>query len=392
MAIISKEVARQLILNSQGLSSVNHFGIGTSGTLNAIQHLGYVQLDTLSVVARAHHHTLWNRNKTYSEAHLAKLVDQGKVFEFWSHAASFLPMEHFRFSLPKKSLHLQGHSHWFAKNKKLMKFVLDRIKTEGPLQSKDFETDRKRNSWFDWKPAKIALEQLFMEGSLMVKSRKGFQKVYDLTERVVPSSINHEMPSEDEYAEHLILSAIRALGVASMKDCTYLRSNMNVPVTKNMNRLLKSGLIEEVTISGVKELYYRKATKTKKVKPSNTEGVRILSPFDNLIIRRERIKSIFDYTYNLECYLPEHKRKFGYFCLPVLYNGQFAGMFDPKADRASGTFYVRKMYFEKNVDHKSLMPELMKEILSFAALNGCPHVQFEKTVGSPIRTLIDKYA
>lgn len=392
MFTITKEEARHSILNAQGLSGANHFGKGPKGTLKSIQHLGYVQLDTLAVVARAHHHTLWNRNGSYNETHLAQLQQQGKVFEYWSHAASYLPMEDYRFSLPRKSHYQSGHSHWFSKNKKLMKYVLDRIKAEGPLQSKDFETDRKRGSWFDWKPAKIALEQLFMEGSLMVSSRKGFQKVYDLTERVVPEETNRELPSEEEYAEYLIISTVRALGMATLKDCTHLRSGMNAIVIKTIGRMVKSGALEEITIAGVKELYYRRPEKKSAQTLPGGDTTRLLSPFDNLIIRRERIKTIFDWNYALECYLPEAKRKFGYFCLPILHNGNFAGMIDPKADRASGTFYVRKMYVEKNTDHAKFMPQFMNELLRFAKFNQCPHVQFEKTVGLPIRRLIDKYA
>jgi len=188
------------------------------GTDNIIRHMGYIQIDTLSVVARAHHHVLWSRNHKHREEELHQLLKSRKIFEYWSHAASYLPMEDFRFSLPQKQLYREGHAHWFAKNKRIMKYVLDRIRAEGPLQSKDFETDRKRGSWFDWKPAKIALEQLFMEGTLMVSERKGFQKVYDITERVIPSTVNTAMPTEEEYAEHLVRNNMRSLGIFSLKD------------------------------------------------------------------------------------------------------------------------------------------------------------------------------
>lgn len=377
MLRITKEQAKSIILHAQGLSRPHAFGKGAAGALNTIQHLGYVQLDTLAVVVRAHHHTLWSRNNSYCEKHLDQLLSQGKVFEYWSHAASYLPMEDFRFSLPRKSLHLAGHAHWFSKNRKLMKFVLDRIRAEGPLQSKDFETDRKRGSWFDWKPAKIALEQLFMEGSLMVKSRKGFQKVYDLTERVVPDSVDHTMPSNDEYAEYLVRFNLRASGIGTLKDFTHLRRGMQPAVLKAVKRFVKKGEILEVEIEGLKEPWYASAQSLKQKSSSHT-GTFILSPFDNLVIRRERLSKIFGWEYFLECYLPEHKRKFGYFCLPVLHNGKFVGMFDPKADRASQKFHVKKLHLNPKEINDDFKESFIGALNSFAAFNNCSSVVFDR--------------
>lgn len=378
---ISKELAREVLLASQGFSQKSAFGKGVVGTMNAIRHLGYVQLDTLAVVARAHHHTLWNRNKTYTEFHLDALLREGKVFEYWSHAASYIPIEDFRYSLPRKLRHRAGHAHWFSRNKKLMKYVLDRIRAEGPLQSKDFETDRKRGTWFDWKPAKIALEQLFMEGSLMVKRRQGFQKVYDLAERIIPADVDQTVPTTDEYAEYLVNFNLRALGVATIKDFIHLRAGMQAPVLRVVKKMIKDGRIIEVAIAGVKEPYFAFSESLDLGDVKHT-GVNILSPFDNLVIRRERINKIFDWDYTLECYLPEHKRKFGYFSLPVLYRGTFAGMFDPKADRSTGTFHVRQAHFSVFTD--DFASKLRKQLTEFAAYNGCRKIQVDP--GIPLRS------
>jgi uncharacterized protein len=338
-------------------------------TDNIIRHLGYIQIDTLSVVARAHHHVLWSRNHKYREEELHQLLKSRNIFEYWSHAASYLPMEDFRFSLPRKQLYHDGHAHWFAKNKRIMKYVLDRIHAEGPLQSKDFETDRKRGSWFDWKPAKIALEQLFMEGTLMVSERKGFQKVYDLTERVIPSNVNTEMPTEEEYAEHLVRNNMRSLGIFSLKDVIHLRSNMQHAVKHTLAEFIDSGLLEEVKIEGAKTGYYRTVEKRTALKKPNRLSARLLSPFDNLVIRRERLKDIFGFDYTLECYLPEHKRKYGYFSLPVLYGDHFLGSLDPKADRASGVFYVKSLHLERF--DADIAEALATELRRFAAFNSC---------------------
>lgn len=382
---ISKELACEVLLASQGLSQNCAFGKSVIGTLNTIRHLGYVQLDTLAVVARAHHHTLWNRNKTYTEFHLDALLREGKVFEYWSHAASYIPIEDFRFSLPRKLRHRAGHAHWFSRNKKLMKYVLDRIRAEGPLQSIDFETDRKRGTWFDWKPAKIALEQLFMEGSLMVKYRKGFQKVYDLAERIIPDGADQTVPSTEEYAEYLIDYNLRALGVATLKDFTHLRTGMQSPVTRVVKKMVKDGRIIEVAIGGVKEVYFTQP-ESLELKDVKHESVNILSPFDNLVIRRERLNKLFDWDYNLECYLPENKRKFGYFSLPVLYKGKFAGMFDPKADRSTGTFFIKQAHI--TAFHDDFASKLRKQLTEFAAFNGCRKIVVDSAVPLKTRRLL----
>lgn len=177
LQILSLEQARALILKSQGLINAD-FGKGKASVKSAIEHIGYVQIDTLSVAARAHHHTLWSRLPDYKESYLSELLEKDKtIFEYWSHAASYLPMSDYRFSLVSKKAFSEGKSHWFNQDKKMNKFVLDRIKAEGPLQSKDFEFKRSGpGNWYEWKPAKKALEQLFMEGKLWWLSDKVFRK------------------------------------------------------------------------------------------------------------------------------------------------------------------------------------------------------------------------
>jgi uncharacterized protein YcaQ len=386
---ISKEEAISIALHAQGIG--RSFGKGKEGALNTIRHLGYVQLDTLAVVARAHHHTLWTRSEKYDENYLNELMREKKIFEYWSHAAAFLPMEDFRFSLVRKQEFQKGRAHWFAKDKKIHKYVFDKIKAEGALQSKDFETDKRRGSWFDWKPAKIALEQLFQDGSLMVVERKGFQKVYDLAERVLPSSIDTTIPTNDELAAHLIRSTIRAHGLASLKDMTHLRKGMSPFAQKALKKLVLDGEIVEVGVDTAKEIYYRLRDDQLPIKKSRRETV-ILSPFDNLIIRRERLKSLFDYDFMLECYLPEHKRKFGYFCLPVLHKNKFIGKFDPKADRAAGIFYVKRFHLEHAPkDLEEFLNAFSYSLKAFAKFNGCDKIVVEKTFPAKMKTGLKKY-
>lgn len=379
--ILSKEQAQLLALQKQGLLQ-NGFGKGKKGTLNAIEHLGYIQIDTLAVVARAHHHSLWTRLPDYNEKYLNELLEKDKrIFEYWSHAASYLPMSDYRFSLPRKNDYASGKSHWFAQDKKIKKYVLDRIKAEGALQSKDFEHKRTGpGNWYEWKPAKRALEQLFMEGKLMVAKRQGFQKVYDLTERVLPGDIDTRVPSDKEYAEFLIKKAILANGLVEEKEIAYLRSSIKTHVSKLLKDLVKKDELVPLEIRDKKGNFF--TTYDQLLELENTKATKhlhLLSPFDNAVIQRKRVQTLFDFDYMIECYLPEPKRKYGYFCLPILYNNQFIGRFDPKADRATKTFYVKQMHFETGFKPDPEFNVAFAEKLNaFADFNGCNKIMIDK--------------
>jgi len=373
---LSLSEARRIIITSQKLSGFSRKG--KPGVLSLIEHLGYVQIDTLSVVMRAHHHTLWSRLSDYKPDFLDQCLKEKKIFEYWHHAASYLPMNHYRYSLPRKVLYATGKAHWFKQDKKIERFVLDRIKAEGPLQSKDFEQTRKKTTaWYEWKPAKRALEQLFMAGKLMVAERNNFQKVYDLPERVLPPNIDLTIPSEDEYGEYLILSAIAANGIVMATEIGYLQGQAKASIAKNIKRLLKEGVIEEIRVSqGNGLVYYGLVDQCESILNMNAkqrdDRLHILSPFDNLVIQRKRLQQLFDFSYMLECYLPAAKRQYGYFCLPVLYEDAFVARIDAKADRAHKTLDIHSFHTERGFQKTDIFKETFTEKLKFfAAANGC---------------------
>ena len=230
---ISPKEARKLTIFGQGLSS------NENNSLKIIQQLGYVQIDTISVTERAHHHVLFTRNPMYHQNELSELMANKSIFEYWSHAAAYLPIADYRFSLHKKELYKNGDKHWFPRDKKVEKYVLDRIKAEGALQSKDFENpSTKNNQWYEWKPAKIALTNLFMDGSLMIANRKGFQKIFDLPERVLPPDLNLSIPTAEEYHQHIILNAIKAHGLVNLNEIIYLRKGIKQEVKKLLNKMV----------------------------------------------------------------------------------------------------------------------------------------------------------
>lgn len=382
---ISHTQARRLALAAQGLHRREPFGRGKAGVLRTIEHLGYVQIDTISVVERAHHHVLWSRIPDYRPELLHELQADRSVFEYWSHAASYLPMRDFRFALPRMEAYARGKSHWFKQDARLMRRVLDRIRAEGPLQARDFEPAPgiRSGPWYDWKPSKRALEQLFMAGKLMVRERRGFQKVYDLTERVLPSGIDVSMPDSRETARHLIGKALQAHGLVTAVEIAYLRRGMLGPVRSALSELAEEGELMPVSGFGdsARDRYFcrpvdlEEASKARRV----SERVEVLSPFDNLVIQRKRLKAFFGFDYQIECYVPAPKRKYGYFCLPLLSGECLVGRVDAKADRAGGVLEIRSLYLEpegRPARRLRQIPEEFKEALErFAAFNACDAIK-----------------
>lgn len=223
MQNLSKQQARKLIVlcndfhHSKKLKSV-------AATLQSFNTLGYVQIDTISVVNRAHLHVLWSRNHHFKQTHLDSLFDSKSIFEYWSHAAAMLPMQDYKFSLDRKQQFANGDKHWYKRDLKMMEHVKDVIATQGAKKSSDFKHKRNANSgWWDWKPAKIALECLYMQGELMVQKRQGFQKVYDLTENVLPAEIDASIPTTEESCRHLIQRYLLTQGLGTAEHIAFLQ-------------------------------------------------------------------------------------------------------------------------------------------------------------------------
>lgn len=369
---------RRLALSAQGLLQAQPFGRGLAGCRRAISHIGYVQIDTISVVERAHHHVLHTRVPQFDPAMTNKMLVDGDIFEYWSHAAAFLPMADYRFSLPYKQAIKNGQTHWFRnQDTALMDELLARIRTDGPLRSRDLETSRTKSAgWWDWKPAKKALEQLYMQGDLMVSDRTGFQKTYDLTERVLPSHVDTTMPTTDAFAAHLMDQQLRCHGVASLKGITYLRRNAGLrkAVKALVNERLAQGVLEQIKLSGG-EVLLIEAGALERPMPRVSNRMLILSPFDNSVIQRERLKALFQYDYQIECYVPAAKRQYGYFSLPLLYRDQFVGRMDCKAHRKDRLLEIKSLYFEPHsFDNDQIVTAFVEALKTFSQFQRCDRV------------------
>nr|WP_230467308.1 crosslink repair DNA glycosylase YcaQ family protein [Lujinxingia vulgaris] len=352
-------------------------GDGLAGTQRAIEHLGYVQIDTLSVVERAHHHVLWSRVPGYAQSHLNALVSAQKIFEYWFHAASYLPMRDYRFALRRMSAIRQGENRCYKTlDSPLMREILARVRAEGPLKARDFER-RAASTEKTWgsRPVRQALDTLFMMGKLMICRREGMEKVYDLAERVLPEGLDLRLPSLNEYAAYLFTTTRRAHGVFTWKQLLHLQTGkaMRDAMRAILDAHMSSGEVEEVVLASGLRAYVDVEALDKA--PALEPSVKILSPFDNIVIHRERLSGLFGFDYRLESYVAASKRQYGYFCLPILQDDTFVARIDCKAHRAQGRFEVLSLHLEDVAfERERFFAGLGEELRSFASFNGCSEV------------------
>ena len=385
---ISLNSARRLALHGQGLDGRWKFPPGKEGIARTVETLGYVQIDTIAVIQRAHHHTLWTRRADYAPDMLDELQARDRrVFEYWTHAAAYVSFRDYRYYIPR----MQGFArsertrNWRKENSKLVKGVLKRIREEGPLGSADFESSQRTGPWWGWKPAKQALESLFNTGELMVTARRNFQRLYDLPERVIPEGIDTSEPTGEELERFAVRQLLSTRGVAPANPGRW--GHRPAPAIENaIGELVDAGEVTCVEVEGLDAAPHYVLSENPG-RRSTRRRLHLLSPFDSLIIDRNRLRKLFGFDFGIECYLPAAKRKYGYFCLPILWGTEFVGRLDPKADRKTKTFIVRKLICEPGfADFDELIPELAAKIRKFAAFNGCERVVVEETAPRKLKT------
>lgn len=386
MTEISIREARRLFLDCQGLLRREPFGRGKDACLRAIERLGYVQIDTISVMARAHHHTLGTRVPNYAPVMIDRLQSQDRrIFEYWSHAAAYLPMSDYRFYRPM----MRGFAEQPLPDVRLAQEILARLRAEGPMQSKDFESPEGRAStgWWDWKPAKRALESLFLRGDLMITRRDGFQKVYDLPENVLPQDVDTRMPTREEWCRFIVLRMLGALAVGTAMDLGYARTTIRrftgSPIQKGiecaLQALVAEGLVIPVQVVGQTMYTLPALAEQLPLRPGRRQ-LRFLSPFDNLVINRDRTRRLFDFDYQIECYLPASKRQFGYYCLPILWGDELIGRLDAKAERKQQALNVHLLQIEPECRvSEALLGSLVAKLMLLARANECNAVRLART-------------
>jgi len=301
---------------------------------------------------------------------------QIEVFEYWHHAASYLPMQDYRYALPRMESYRNGEARYLKNvDPQLMNEILARVKGEGAIQQRhiDNKVDRSKGSWWNWGEGRRAIEKLFMQGDLMICERNGMAKVYDLRERCLPDQLNLSMPSLYEYAAYLFDTTLRAHGVFTWKQLLHLKTGqpMRDAMRQVVEERIDTGQIQILEQHNGLKAYVDSALFAQTA--HQPAQVKILSPFDNLIIHRDRLSSLFEFDYRIECYVPAAKRVYGYFCLPILYGDRFVARIDCKAHRAQQRLEVLSFHLEKTatVDRAQFLPALALELKRFAAFNQC---------------------
>jgi hypothetical protein len=343
---LTKLQARRIWIGAQRLDTPAPFGTGAPAVAEAIAHLGYVQIDTINVIERSHHHILFTRIPDYRRADLrqAQSLDRS-VFEYWTHALSYVASADFRFFIPDMKLHKREGHRWFANVKPSDTRKVMRLLREGALTIRDIEDDvltEKEHLWASRKPSKRALQLAFYTGAVTVSERNGMLKTYELMGRHFGWDKPPKSATTGEITAYLLDRALRSQGVVSLESVCHLDAPRKQAVRALIQRRVRHGELVGVALEGAgKQAHW--ASPEALAEGRETSGlVHILSPFDPLIIQRKRTHLIFDYEHRFEAYVPKPKRKFGYFALPVLVGEDIVAALDLKTDRQNRKLLMQK--------------------------------------------------
>ena len=367
---LSAGQARRIALAAQGFADARVEGeVGRRHFRKTAERLGVIQIDSVNVVSRTHYLPAFSRLGAYPRELLEDEAWGRKksLFEYWGHEASLLPMAMqplFRWRMEESR---SGEAGWtglvnFARERRdYIDGVLEQIEKRGPVTGGDFaEGPRGAPGWWEWSNGKRALEWLFWAGFITTKTRRGFERVYDLTERVIPRAImDQPTPSPAEAQRALLMIAAQAMGVATEAD---LRDYFRMSVTATRARLaelVEEGLLEPVGVKGWRQPAY---LHPKARMPRRIEASALLSPFDNLIWARDRTERLFGTRVRLEIYTPAHKREHGYYVLPFLQGDRITARVDLKADRQAGVLVVQSAHIEEHADPGEVAPALAEEL------------------------------
>lgn len=340
--------ARQIWLHAQRLDTRTPFGEGAPAVAEAVAHLGYVQIDTINVIERCHHHILFSRIPSYrrSDLHEAQSIDRS-VFEYWTHALSYVPANDFRFFLPAMREHRREGHKWFASVKPADTRKVMRLVRAGPLTIRDIEDDvltEKEHLWQSRKPSKRALQLAFYTGAVTISERRGMLKTYELTTRHFGWDKLPKPASAREITAYVLDRALRSQGVVSLDSICHLDAPRKKAVAGVIASRVRRGELVPVAIEGAGKLEHWAAPATLEAggEGISPDLVHILSPFDPLIIQRKRTNLIFGYNHLFEAYVPKAKRKLGYFALPVLVGEEIVAALDLKTDRQNKKLLTQK--------------------------------------------------
>ncbi|WP_413577997.1 winged helix-turn-helix domain-containing protein [Bdellovibrio sp. HCB290] len=365
--ILSKPQVRSLWLKSQGLHEPHPFGSGPKATVKAIKHLGYVQIDTISVIERCHHHILYSRIPDYKKSHLqlAQIRDK-TVFEYWTHALAYIATDDFKYFINDMKRRKKNPSSWYSSVTEAdVKKSVALVKKQGPISIRDVNDEvlvDKDHPWASRKPSKKALQCAFNGGDLVISERVGMLKKYELTDRHFAWTKRPKAATPGEVYEYHIDRALRSQGVVSLDSIAYMqKAEPKKEILKRIEARVSKGTLIPVKVSGIEKVQFwiEPAYLEEGIEDAN-DLTHILSPFDPLVIQRKRFHMFFDYDHRFEAYVPKEKRKYGYFTLPVIIGDQAVAVLDLKTDRQKQELLIQQWSWlgkHKSAKNKKLIEQ-----------------------------------
>lgn len=393
--MLTRTHVRTMLLAAQGLTIPPPTTPTKEDVRRIIRQMHFLQIDTISVIHRSPYVVLYSRLGAYDHNWLTDLLAEGKLMEYWAHAACFLPIEDYplyrAIQGTGSTWYSSGWEDWFRRNEGAVNLVMARLLEKGEVRSSDFErTDGKKGGWWEWKVEKQALEYLFNKGDVMIARRHNFQRIYGLRDDIVPEWDDSQTPSMEEVERTFVLNAVKALGAPTAAWVwDYFRRNKRLSA-QLVKKLMDEGELHVFAVEGWNDPVY--------VHPDNLpllEAIQngshratrttLLSPFDPITCDRERALTLFDFDYKIEVYTPAPKRIYGYFTLPILHGDRLIGRLDPKAHRAEKRMEIRNIHFEPDVElTDELLASLRTAIQEFADWHNTPTVEIVKTVPAHI--------
>ena len=344
---LSPAQARAIWLRAQKLDEATPFGSGPEAARAAIAHLGYVQIDTINVIERCHHHILFSRIPAYRRTDLGQLQSVEKsIFEYWTHALSYVPSADLPFFVPAMKAYRETPKAWFGTvSKAEVSAMTKRLRNEGPLSIRDIDDDElvdKDHPWASRKPSKRVLQLMFYQGLVAISAREGMVKTYDLMQRHFGWQKSPKPATERQVIAYLLDRALRSQGLVSLDSICHLNAPAKNAVRELIEARVKRRLLVPVMIEGAEKTPHWARPEALEPGPEVAPRVHVLSPFDPLIIQRKRLKLFFGYDHLFEAYVPAEKRQYGYFALPILVGDRIIAAVDFKTDRGAGKLLMQK--------------------------------------------------
>lgn len=335
-------------MRAQRLDTPEPFGDGPEATRRAIEHLGYLQIDTINVIERCHHHILFTRIPGYRREHLhrAQTLDKS-VFEYWTHALAYVPTRDLPFFIPEMRRHRREPDQRFASvARDDVRKVIRRIRSMGPVTIRDIDDDvlvEKTHPWASRKPSKRALQMAFFAGDLTINERVGMLKSYELMDRHFAWEVRPRPATEGDVLSYRLDRALRAQGLVSLDSICHLDAGRKPAVRAVIERRMREGKLIPVRVEGADHVeHWLEPDHLGDTREVSSEAVHILSPFDPLVIQRKRLALLFGYEHRFEAYVPKERRVLGYFALPVLVGDEIVAALDLKTDRGRGRLLMQK--------------------------------------------------